>query len=576
MVQLKHVHSGQFLTQTKNRASVDRLAMEVALIPDGSEASWWKVLPGEKVRCMGDPVRDGDKITLQNLKFTDSFLFVSSASAMCTRGEGCSDGEEDAPELERLSTVRMTASQREEIGAVLLHRSCCARFEVNACPRGARFQVTRFRAGVGKLGGSSSSSHSTRHQTLQAEDDRSIRGSACCTLYLREDDSYLTVHPTDGSVRWVPATSNSIASRSALLWRVRRREVDRGGAQLPRNCSDILLQHLATGRYLEVRTEETEASGEPRTSEEAEQGSEGSEEEEENVEAPAPVVFSPQMTADLHSERVLWSVRAFTGRSENEGGPWLADGEVAWLEHQPERGLNGAHQAKTGPAASEPVRLWLAHDEKETEAQEARCWEGVRAVCRTGARPANAAVIEIRAVAEAEARAVDHLARCSQVLSGLSELLAAAPVCSIDQFEAESDDAVDHIDAHPLSQLPRPVLEVAERCLGAMIVACTRGAGADPLKNEGPPEPDSQDRLRGSGVINLTVGIVNQVLKKLPSERARERFPALVRVCRLGFRLLQKSCVGNEANKQALIAHLETFNLHGLLDVGAFEVRNRG
>lgn len=52
VVQLKHRHSAKFVTQSKNRAEHDHLAMEVTLVKDGTEGSWWRVMPAEKVRLL--------------------------------------------------------------------------------------------------------------------------------------------------------------------------------------------------------------------------------------------------------------------------------------------------------------------------------------------------------------------------------------------------------------------------------------------------------------------------------------------------------------------------------------------
>lgn len=244
-MQLKHVHSDHFLTQSKNRAALDKLAMEVALVPDGNEGSWWKVLPAEKVRSMGDPLRDGDKIMLQNVKFQDSFLYVSTAEPVCTRGTDAAETDDldGIPKLQRLSTVSKSVHEREQIGAVLLHPSVDARYEVNAFPSSSKFHVSVFRAAAGKF--SEALGSADKSDTEQ----RNIYGSAVCTLYLREDDCHLAFNEESGYVEWLPASAISV---EATMWRVRKKELLMGGSDLQRAGSTILLEHLASGQYLAV------------------------------------------------------------------------------------------------------------------------------------------------------------------------------------------------------------------------------------------------------------------------------------------------------------------------------------
>jgi len=62
IVQIQSVSGRQFLTQTKNRAELDSLAMEVSMLRNGNEGSWWKIIPAEKIRAYGDAVIFGDNL----------------------------------------------------------------------------------------------------------------------------------------------------------------------------------------------------------------------------------------------------------------------------------------------------------------------------------------------------------------------------------------------------------------------------------------------------------------------------------------------------------------------------------
>lgn len=244
----------------------------------------------------------------------------------------------------------------------------------------------------------------------------------------------------------------------------------------------------------------------------------------------------------LHSEAVLWSLRAFT-EDESERGDALADGEVAWLEVAGAPGPRGTKMAAlnrlsstTSGGGEVPQVLWLAKQRK----REASCG-GCRAICRSDGRPSNSEVVEVRMVYAKAAKAVDRLARCGRVLEGAREVWGDAPVCSLEAMEQNPRQAKDYINAHPLKHMPAAVLEVIDRCLCTLILACSRSASTDALKAEGPPIADHQDRLRGAGVVARTLEGLQHILSKVPSAYLHAEFPQLHRVVHLGFRLLQKA-----------------------------------
>eukprot|EP00961_Rhodomonas_salina_P141893 1910310-Rhodomonas_salina.1 len=61
VIQLHHVDSKKFLTQSKDRAWRNRLAMELSLEQDGNQGSWWKLVATDKGCAEGDNVLYGDQ-----------------------------------------------------------------------------------------------------------------------------------------------------------------------------------------------------------------------------------------------------------------------------------------------------------------------------------------------------------------------------------------------------------------------------------------------------------------------------------------------------------------------------------
>jgi hypothetical protein len=115
VVQLKHKASYKYVTQSKNRAEHDHLAMEVKLINFGAEGSWWRVVPADKVRTEGERVQYGDRVEFLNVKYSNSMLGVM-----------------------RTPIVREGGEQHM---FMKLHVSVSARHEVNSCANATKFQV---------------------------------------------------------------------------------------------------------------------------------------------------------------------------------------------------------------------------------------------------------------------------------------------------------------------------------------------------------------------------------------------------------------------------------------------------
>jgi cytochrome b561 len=81
VIQLYHVKSATFLTATvKEVATLEKDALKVVLDSEGNEGSWFVVTPRFKSRCEGEPVSFGDQIILENKRFGNLYLHVSSVS----------------------------------------------------------------------------------------------------------------------------------------------------------------------------------------------------------------------------------------------------------------------------------------------------------------------------------------------------------------------------------------------------------------------------------------------------------------------------------------------------------------
>ncbi|EKX42769.1 hypothetical protein GUITHDRAFT_61678, partial [Guillardia theta CCMP2712] len=66
VIQLKHSKSNLFLTQVRNRAYLNRLAMEVCLNA-GKKGSWWRIKSADGIKVDGEQVILGDRVYLESV-----------------------------------------------------------------------------------------------------------------------------------------------------------------------------------------------------------------------------------------------------------------------------------------------------------------------------------------------------------------------------------------------------------------------------------------------------------------------------------------------------------------------------
>uniref|UniRef100_A0A3B3DVI6 Ryanodine receptor 1a (skeletal) n=1 Tax=Oryzias melastigma TaxID=30732 RepID=A0A3B3DVI6_ORYME len=77
---LKHTHSSMYLScLTTSRSLTDKLAFDVGLQEDSTEACWWTIHPASKQRSEGEKVRVGDDLILVSVS-SERYLHLSYAS----------------------------------------------------------------------------------------------------------------------------------------------------------------------------------------------------------------------------------------------------------------------------------------------------------------------------------------------------------------------------------------------------------------------------------------------------------------------------------------------------------------
>ena len=254
VVQLWHKNSEKFLTQLKNRAVRNKLAMECLLSVNGSEGSWWQVLPAERIRSVGEQVLNGDRVFFENFKFTKSHLAVSRQS--CSPG-GVMSGMPPHPCI----------SQRLEVNAY-------AYPEVLRLRLFEPIEYDRREGGNSLVG---QSIHSKRRRGGNEEVvEEAVQGTDIVTIVHKHHDSLLVGSTEDCVVSWVKhgklkgSSSNDLeaylsnqdgagATRDGVveplaLWRVVLRDAYMGGGLISKPSPSLLIEHVATGLYLTAST----------------------------------------------------------------------------------------------------------------------------------------------------------------------------------------------------------------------------------------------------------------------------------------------------------------------------------
>jgi len=109
VIQLKHLRSGKFLSQSRARARVDPQAMALRLLAGGNKGSWLRIQSADRNRAEGEHVRIGDQVYMNAAKFPGTFITVFESEERGPRERGASDaGLERGPRERRPSDIGLT------------------------------------------------------------------------------------------------------------------------------------------------------------------------------------------------------------------------------------------------------------------------------------------------------------------------------------------------------------------------------------------------------------------------------------------------------------------------------------
>lgn len=508
IVQFQHEASHKFVTQTKNRAEQDRLAMQVSLINSGTEGSWWKVLPAEKVRTEGERVRYGDKVILENAKFGNSFLFVALGNALLFNN--------DAHPYIRLNP------------------SVKARYEVNASAHTTAFQIRLIR----------------KHQENRCHDCRdslsSLLGMDVVTIYHREQDSVLCADDADGRGRvfWMPALIWKQRSGMAIngtMWRVLAECVDGGGACFEGDSPGVVIQHVASGLYLaqvegrvelnpslhrskclwSLRAHSTEGHGDSRRF------------------ASGDIVWLRHESrasepAGGGASAVSW-LSVLDEEGGSEGSPVVGAGQV----DSELGGLQAAVHAAKAPRNADVLEVTVLQEwEWKASTLLCGCKEILKAAlhCVQGMEPVTDADVSVP-------EGVDPLTVINRGGKTPEELIQLA---------------VDHPHLRPHAAAMRKT--VCE-CLDVLAHLCMSSTGEGLQRRS---RSYNQDLVRAAGLIDLAYKLVVSFVDelKLPVRKIQAHLPDVHAICSKVYAFILCAIEGHAANKRSLQRHSNDIMLH--------------
>ena len=76
VIQLKHLRSGKFVSQSRTRAKMDAQAMALSLLQGGNKGSWLRIESADRNRADGEHVVIGDQVHFSAAKFPGTYLTV--------------------------------------------------------------------------------------------------------------------------------------------------------------------------------------------------------------------------------------------------------------------------------------------------------------------------------------------------------------------------------------------------------------------------------------------------------------------------------------------------------------------
>lgn len=384
VIQLHHVDSKKFLTQSKDRAWRNRLAMELSLEQDGNQGSWWKLVATDKGCAEGDNVLYGDQVLLESLTFTNKFISVYCDTA-------ASSGVKASAEDESAALVQALGSGHESVLDTL---------EANVCADFSKFKVIPIKSWAGsKLAWNSAGGE----QEDGDEESLSVRGMDCVTLVRGKDQVLLYGQEDARRVVWVEDETVRKGEElhwASSLWRLKPCKMPGSSEALEGTNNSLkggsgqglVIQHVLSGLYL------SEQDG-------ALVLSESGRGKERRWQAEVP---------KQHSEG-----------AESGGTQQLVDGASVWLKRQARKGQQAQWVALDVQGAKKKKTL----KRKGLGIPQAHSLGNVldlaAAVLREGPAPEGCDLLEVRVLPDSVVKPLRRAARCARILAAAVHLLHA-------------------------------------------------------------------------------------------------------------------------------------------------------
>lgn len=600
IIQIETRHGKKFVTQTKNRAEKENLAMEVALVHHGGEGSWWRVLPAEKIRGDGDAVMYGDKVLFENVKYDNSFLFVSWRNPI-TENVKTADGK-GVEAVHPFLYLHPSSQARYEVCAAAVHTRMTMHPLFGYATQVAVGQVDEEAGGGSRSGQQQQEGQAAR---VRGAGGGALCGMDCVTILHRQSDSVLVCSSKcpRHTVCWI--TQDDLARSEApdlkldgsaagavvqkaeraiprSIWRIKPRELAHAQAPLARSSALVLLQHMQTGMYLTVRDD------------------------------------GCVLTADVDDLGALWVVEALVsanakvkekgasrgGRRQGAQSQLASDfdtiglGESVWIVHA---GLHRGGTAVKGSSSGERVsseRSWLSHPHSggggggggrgnnlsrppstaEDELIEAIAGESggldemehpVTLV--RGGQINSLDVIEPQPVTSSYADMIDFLRSTRNILDSAKRGIDLSE--RIDP-ELSEDRKYEEAMRRPFRIVADQLYPVFSRIMGTCINMMTYSREKDPILRDGAISVQNQDLIRQMGILIASAELIKALDDMgAPLASAEKKIPGLFCFVRYSYKLMEKGCDSNSKSKKLIAPYSSLMFKHIRMAIGSYFTR---
>eukprot|EP00854_Cymbomonas_tetramitiformis_P009008 gene9008-10674_t len=259
VIQLRHRLSGNFLTvRASGLAELDQNSCKVELWHHGSEASWFRVLPGFKAKSAGEVVKFGDSITLQSVSIPELYVHVGfgpqehtlTTTAAATLREFWQHSTLPSPYI--LYSAEVNAShQSSRFKIVPFAKNSAFRALAESEAKEVVKQLEHVHKGLLMISDTSELGYSN---LKDVEESELLLGGQMLQMYHRESSSYLVCNPSvDGDDEVVFQQDRATATDG-----VTAPQESGGDAGLHRErCKNsnsfwkvYRLKHIATNKFL--------------------------------------------------------------------------------------------------------------------------------------------------------------------------------------------------------------------------------------------------------------------------------------------------------------------------------------